>query len=247
MSSPAIGPLLGSGNVADVFEYGEHVLKLYKSPAARAQAFSEAAVTAIVGSHGLPVPAIHSAGNFDGRWGVVMDRAPGIPLAKLVEADRSLVPAGIEDMVRHHLSMHAKAETRLRPLKARLGTNIALATQLDEPLREKLLAGLAGLPDGDRICHGDFHPLNIMGPPGASMIVDWPDATSGPPAADVCRSYVLLKPHAPEVAENYVERYAAAAGLTTAEILAWLPYVAAARLVENVPGETEGLLAMARI
>jgi hypothetical protein len=241
-----IGPLLGSGNIAEVFEYGEHVLKLYKSPAARAEAFAEAATTAIVGSHGLPVPAIHSAGNFGGRWGIVMDRAPGMPLAKIVEADRSLVPAAIDEMVRHHLAMHGKTETRLRPLKARLASNIGRAPQLDEPLRAKLLAGLKTLPDGDRICHGDFHPLNIIGPPGASMIVDWPDATSGPPAADICRSYVLLKPHAPDVAEIYVERYAAEAGLTKAEILLWLPYVAAARLVENVPGEAEGLVAMAR-
>jgi aminoglycoside phosphotransferase (APT) family kinase protein len=143
----------------------------------------------------------------------------------------------LEEMVGLHLRIHAKREARLPSLKVRLGARIDQARQLDEDKRARLLAGLKQLPDGDRLCHGDFHPFNIIGAPGASIVVDWLDATSGPPEADVCRSYVLLAPHMPALAEAYLERYASRSGLGREAILRWLPVVAAARLAEGTPDE----------
>jgi Ser/Thr protein kinase RdoA (MazF antagonist) len=247
MAHGEIGPLLGSGKMAEAFHYGDHVLKLYRDPQARAVAFAEAAILAIVGEHGLPTPAVHEAGHFAGRWGLVMDRVPGQPLAKLAEADPTQIPAVLEAMVQLHLAMHAREETRLSPLKPRLAARIARVPELDERLRAKLLADLARLPDGNRLCHGDFHPFNIIGTPDAAMIVDWPDATSGPPAADVARSYLLMLHGASHaLADAYLDRYLALSELTDPEIRAWLPTIAAARLTENVPQENDRLLALAR-
>jgi len=242
-----IGPLLGSGKMAEAFHYGEHVLKLYRDPGNRSVAFGEAAILAIVGDHGLPTPAVHQAGPYAGRWGLVMDRAPGQPLASLAAADPTLLPAVLEAMVTLHLEIHARSEVRLSPLKPRLAVRLMHGTLLDAALRKNLLSRLAALPDGNRLCHGDFHPFNIIGSPGATMIVDWPDATSGPPAADVARSYLLMRHGAGhDLAEAYVTRYLATSELTDADIRAWLPIIAAARLAENVPEENDRLLELAR-
>jgi Ser/Thr protein kinase RdoA (MazF antagonist) len=146
-------------------------------------------------------------------------------------------------MARLQIAIHGHPGTHLGSLKTRLAANIARMP--DEALRRRLLHGLAALPEGDRLCHGDFHPWNILGPPGREVVVDWLDACAGDPAADVCRSYVLIRPVAPDLAMAYVETYAAAAGESRDRILAWLPFVAAARLAEDVPDETEALLAMA--
>ena len=240
-----IGPLLGGGRVADAYAYGEHVLKLYKDRHARSTVFAEAAILAIVADHPLPAPAVHAAGLYDGRWGLVMSRAPGAPLADVVLADPTSAPEALEAMVAMHLAMHARTEVRLTPMKRRLQGRLAVEPRLDAGARQRRLADLAALPDGDRLCHGDFHPFNIIGSPGAAMIVDWPDATSGPPAADACRSYLLLYPHVPDFAEAYLARYAALSGIGAADILAWLPVLAASRLCENVPEEIEALLPLA--
>jgi Ser/Thr protein kinase RdoA (MazF antagonist) len=244
---PEIGSLLGSGKMAEAFHYGEHVLKLYRNPEARSVAFGEAAILGIVGEHGLPTPAVHEAGHFAGRWGLVMDRVPGRPLATLAAEDPTLVPAALEAMVRLHLAIHAREEIRLSPLKPRLADRIGRAPGLESAHRTALLAKLAELPQGNRLCHGDFHPFNIIGPPGSARVVDWPDATSGPPAADVARSYVLMLHGAgPDLANAYLERYLALSDLAEPDIRTWLPLIAAARLAENVPEETDRLLAMAR-
>ena len=56
---------------------------------------------------------------------------------------------------------------------------------------------------------------------------------------------VLIAPHLPDSASAYVDRYVAASGGAREAILSWLPYVAAARLAEDVPNEADGLMAMA--
>lgn len=42
------------------------------------------------------------------------------------------------------------------------------------------------------VCHGDFHPGNVVMSPGGPMIVDWFDACRGDAAADIARSSLLL-------------------------------------------------------
>ena len=66
--------------------------------------------------------------------------------------------------------------------------------------KKELLDTILDMPDGDRLCHGDFHPLNILGNTFDPLIIDWLDAGRGDPAADVCRSYLLLELHAVEIA-----------------------------------------------
>jgi hypothetical protein len=69
----AIGRLLAAGNVAEVFELGGRVVKLYRRPEAKPAAFREAAVYAAVEAMDLPVPAVRGtrsgAGPCGRRWG----------------------------------------------------------------------------------------------------------------------------------------------------------------------------------
>jgi hypothetical protein len=77
------------------------------------------------------------------------------------------------------------------------------------------------------------------------VIVDWLDACSGNSAADVCRTYVLIHHVAPATAAAYVKTYVRAGGLAPADVLAWLPFVAAARLAEGVADEEDELMRLA--
>jgi len=109
-----------------------------------------------------------------------------------------------------------------------------------------LLNGLRDMPDGDRLCHGDFHPMNVLGKTSQPIVIDWPNACRGDPAGDACRSYLILKLHVDEVARPYLDAYCRVTGVPRQNILEWLPYVAAARLAEDVPGEQHRLLELAR-
>jgi hypothetical protein len=87
----------------------------------------------------------------------------------------------------------------------------------------------------------------VLGVPDRAVIVDWLDAASGDPAADVCRSYILMRHRDQAFAEAYAQLYAKVTESDPKAILRWLPYVAAARLSEDVPDEVEDLLRMVAV
>jgi Ser/Thr protein kinase RdoA (MazF antagonist) len=239
-----LGRSVGSGKDADVFESGEAVVKLFKPGVPKHTAFREAASLAQVEAHGLPVPVVRGVHQIDGRWGIVMSRVEGPPFAESALAHPGDIPALLKAMVLLHARIHACQPVFLGSMKARLLTNIRRAALLDEGQQSELLAELARLPDGDRLCHGDFHPWNVLGTIDRPSIIDWTSASKGSPAADVCRSYVLMNPSVPALAQAYVEAYAELSGESIDEIFKWLRVVAAARLGEGVADEADGLLAM---
>jgi hypothetical protein len=163
--------------------------------------------------------------------------------AERMREDLSLIPECLLALAR----LHARIHSQLGCLKSRLATRIAGTGLLNEPLKQILLGRLADMPDGDRLRHGDFHPINVSGQNSQPMVIDWPDACCGNPAADVCCSYLLLKLYAEDIAEPYLDAYCSIDNTPRAEIFDWLPYVAAARLAEDVPDDWARLLEIVRV
>jgi len=190
--------------VAEVFEWGPRVMKLYRSAAAKPTVFREAGNHGAVEALGLPVPAIWSVQQIGGRWGIVFERVRG---ASFAEQMPPALPHYLEILARLQARIHEHQADEFHSLKVRLATRIARAKRLDEPRKQLLLGRLAEMPEGDRLCHGDFHPINVLGDASQPVVIDWPDASRGDPAADVCRSYLLLRLHAQDIAEPYLDAY----------------------------------------
>jgi Phosphotransferase enzyme family len=159
----ALGRSLATGNTAEIFEWGSRVMKLYKSPAAKPAAFREAATSAAVEALGLPVPKVWDVHNVGGRWGLVFDRVTQKSFAEQMRGKMNDVPRYLECMVQLHIRIHSHKAIRFSELKVTLAANIAASLPLDKPRKQELLDAIVDLPDGDRLCHGDFHPLNILG------------------------------------------------------------------------------------
>jgi hypothetical protein len=237
-----VGPLLAVGNVAEIFEWGSRIVKLYKSTAAKPAAFREAAIHAAAEAMGLPVSRVWSVQEVGGRWGLVFDRVKQVSFAEQMLNNPDDVPRYLECMVRLHMRIHAQRAVQFAGLNVRLVANIAATKLLDKRRKRDLLGRIADMPDSDRLCRGDFHPMKILGDVSQPVVIDWPDARRGDPAADVCRSYLLMKLHAAEIATTYLDAYCRTTGMARQVVLSWLPYVAAAKLAEEVPSELDGLL-----
>lgn len=243
-ASPALGRRLGSGKEAEVFAFGEAVIKLYKAGVPKRAVFREAAALAQAEALDLPAPSVGGVRQIDDRWGIVMSRVDGRSFAESIVAQPTDKEAYLKAMALLHCRIHACQAVFSGSLKARLEADICRAAALSEGQRRRLLEELGALPDGDRLCHGDFHPWNVLGSPSQASVIDWMAASRGTPAADVCRSYVLIRSIAPDLASSYVEAYAQVARERREDIFKWLSVVAAARLAEGVPDEANGLMAM---
>lgn len=70
-----------------------------------------------------------------------------------------------------------------------------------------------GRVPGDRILHRDLHPENVMLTARGPVVIDWHNATEGPPDVDVCLTVIILAQVAADPAQPYS---AAAAEFVTA-------------------------------
>jgi hypothetical protein len=133
--------------------------------------------------------------------------------------------------------------------RSKLDHRIRHIESLPGSLRTALLDRLASLPDGEAICHGDFHPGNVLVTPQGDAVIDWIDASRGNPLADVARtSIIFLGATATKQIPNvfikmfmntfhaaYVREYFRLRPHGMDEYRRWLPIVAAARLTEGMP------------
>jgi aminoglycoside phosphotransferase (APT) family kinase protein len=234
------GSLLGVGRVAKVYRRGDTVLKLYDDAGSKASAFREAANLAAIEPLGLPAPRVLGVEMQGTRWGVAMTLAEGESFGEAMKRDPTLAGPLLAAAAELHRRIHACLAPPMARLVDRLERDIRSADAIDDIRRARLLRDLRRMPDGDRLCHGDFHPFNVIGSPENAVVVDWLDARRGPPAADLCRSWLLMHLYDPALARDYLAAY----GLGTGAIGPWLPFIAAARLAEGVEGEVETLLGL---
>src|SRR6516162_5148919 len=115
--SETIGRLLAAGNVAEVFEWGSRVVKLYRSPARKPTAFREAAIHAAVEAMALPVPTVWGVLKVGGRWGIVFDRVKERSFAERMREDPSAIPECLQGLVRLHARIHTHAADQFGSLK----------------------------------------------------------------------------------------------------------------------------------
>jgi aminoglycoside phosphotransferase (APT) family kinase protein len=130
-----------------------------------------------------------------------------------------------------------------------------------ERAKAAALARLGELPEDDRLCHGDFHPDNIIMSRRGPVIIDWSDATKGNPAADVARTRLLISVGAPvegrisgwlaklarkRVLSLYTKLYLARSSISSESIEAWQLPVALTRMTEDIPGERDQLIAIVK-
>ena len=167
-------------------------------------------------------------------------------------------------MARAHAQMHeVVAPATLPSLKDNLRARIESAAPLPDELRGDVLRVLDELPDGDRLCHGDLHPGNMLGTLKAPAIIDWGDASRGEPLGDVVRTALLLRVGVPPpgspltlrmlapvgggvASMRYVAHYRRARPIDTTLFARWRLVRAAARLNEGIVEENPRLLKIVR-
>jgi Phosphotransferase enzyme family len=259
-----LGPKLGAGREADVHAWGgDAVVKLYRPGFGGHR--SEAMALAKLDGLGI-APRLIEVVDLEGRTGLVLERLGGLDMLVLLQREpwRVLGLAGAlggAQLAVHRVSAPADLPDIRQILAGRIGDAV-LAPQL----RDFALRVLDRLPDGDRLCHGDYHPGNVLVAADRVGVIDWANAARGVPEADHARTVLLLRwadplPGTPLIsralmaagrsafARRYARTYTRGADGPLRQMDAWLVVHAAARLSEGIDIEQPtltGLLDRAR-
>jgi Ser/Thr protein kinase RdoA (MazF antagonist) len=257
--------LLAAGREADVFVHGDTtVLKLWRDPGYAGRPRTEAAALRALEAAGHLAPRAIDVVTVDGRPGLVLERVDGTDLLERLGSRPLDVFAVGRVMGDVHAAMHdCAAPVELPALRDVLRERITAAGALPEELRAPALGLLDTLPDGDRLCHGDLHPGNMLGTLSAPVVIDWADAARGDPVADVARTAVIHRvavppPGAPRTVraltragrrilrDRYLAAYRGHRPVDPASFDRWEVVRAAARCWEPVPDEHVALVRFVR-
>ena len=262
------GQLIGAGRTADVFAWGDNqVLKLYQDWMPAVAIEREFAITRLARAAGLPVPAAEEMLHIDGRLGIVFERIPGTSLLKILAARPWRLISTSRLLADYHARMHACSLPPEAPgQREQIEQGIAWAKDLSETEKQSILAVLARLPDANALCHGDFHPDNILITGHGPVIIDWMTGRRGHPLADVARTILIIQTGSlpPGISSAmrllidasrswlvtiYLAHYRHIHSASRAEIDAWSLPLLAARLfeVENYPMEKQLILKRIRV
>lgn len=245
--------VVGRGYCADVYEWGDgRVLKLFHARYDRAKAEREYAVTRAVHAAGLPAPAAFEVAEVGGRWGVVLERVDGPSLLEAVQTRPWTLFAAARRLAGLHAELHRlPAPAELPSQRDRIAARIEECPDRSAEQKESARRQLAELPDGGAVCHGDFHPANVLLAPRGPVVIDWGAATRGHPLGDVACTVRLMEaaklppwspPHArlllacfrSLLLRTYLNRYLRLRGGTRSEVEAWrLPTDVAAGVARN--------------
>jgi Ser/Thr protein kinase RdoA (MazF antagonist) len=251
---------VAEGREAEMFAWENGtILRLLRPGFDPASLENEVRALKIARQCGVPVPRAGERVSVDGRAGVILERIEGTDL--LTELGRApwtvLRAARICGSVQARTHGCRLGDGALPTLRSKL------ERQLTSPLVPAELAQIAKklldtLPDGDALCHYDFHPANVMRSPKGPVVIDWPNATRGAPEADVARTLLLLGAGEPlsylplmrvltKIGRGlfiwlYVGSYKRVRPLDKQQVRRWALPITVARLAEDIVEERPRLL-----
>lgn len=253
--------MLGQGNTAEVYAYeADKVLKLFREGMDKAAVLREYDISKFINRQIENAPKAISFVEVGTRYGIIYEKIIGENLLEMMLASDEKTRQFAKQFVSIQENIHARKVSGyvLPTVKTKLANDIRCTTELSDDEKYKLLRYIKTLPDGNSLCHFDFHPGNIILRENTPIVIDWMTACYGDSCADVARTMLLLKYGEminvkPEVRLSikaiqdsvltcYTKRYLETTGKGRADIEKWMAPVAAARLCEWLTDNEKSLL-----
>jgi len=199
------------------------IVRLLPSADRAAQAAREATVQGWCADRCYAAPRVLAVLGPDEGLGLptqIMERAPGVTMLDAVSAKPWRAYRLVDQLAGLALSLHAlstddwpeAAVPGATLVDQRLGLPRRVVAELDRPELVAALRRAEGLSETAMagthvVCHGDFHPLNVVVDGERASVIDWTDAGLGPREADVART-ILIFHIAAIAAGSAIERFA---------------------------------------
>lgn len=262
MNTASLATPIARGRTADVYPWGDgQILKLYQDWCPPNWVEHESRVARLLFEAGIPTPAAGDIVSVDGRRGILYERVEGMSMLDDMRRRPWLLLRHARALAELQAQFHRLSIPGLHSYRDGLANSIRQAPGLPEALRARALSALAGLPDEKNLCHGDFHPGNVLVTRRGAVVIDWMTASLGSRWADVARTSLILSIGAKAAGDMlnplirllsglfhraYLAHYHTLAPGGQAELARWQPIIAAARLNERIEPEREALLQIAR-
>lgn len=181
--------VLGKGNTAEIIDQGNgKVCKLFYAGYPYNSVELEYNNAKIMQTIGIPVPKVYEIVNIEGRSGIIYEKLEGQSVLEklLQDGDMNFLVNQMVDLHKEILKHHT---CEVMPYKEFLKLCIGKKTELNVDIYNEI----ESLPEGDYLCHGDYHPGNVWIDANERVLaIDFMNVCCGPWQYDVARTYVLI-------------------------------------------------------
>ena len=254
--------LLAEGAQARVYHYGDDkVLRVIRCSEDETLVKNEIAVIGALRGAGVLVPKTYEYMQIGDHPAIMSEKIKGISLMEYLNRHLLRIVQVGRWLGELHLQLAAAAsEVALQPGRARARYIVNQSEWLDESRMDFVLSLIDGLPDGSDLCHGDFHPGNILRQGDQNYIIDWVGVNRGDLLSDAANTYLLMnntpilpgvgsvrfalmRLMGPLLSRGYMGALGRGRPIDTGVFSQWLVVKAAERTVHGTPGEKERLAA----
>ena len=252
-----LGQPIAQGRTAEIFAWGEgRVLKLFRAGFSHESCNYEYTIARAIHRSGVPAPAAFEQIDVDGRSGIIYEHLEGGTLLRVLSEHPERWQEIAHAMADLHLQIHQRTAAGLSRWRDKFHAALDHA-QLSDAQKAAIRQHTAALPDDDKVCHGDFHPDNIVMTPAGLRAIDWNNAFAGNPLADIAWTSLLFRiaeaPSGSEAVVAAIQQMRATfldaylqrrLGIDRDALNAWLLPTTVLRLGDNIGEERATLLRM---
>lgn len=269
-----LGSKIGEGGCAEVFEWedGSKIVKLAKPNTSTAALQAELHHCRIAWGCGLPVPQPFELVDIEGRSGIVFERIYGESIMtrfvdSVIKQSKRQQTSNVSDdfgdiriTARLLYQIHLHSVSKMPNQRESIKHDIRRAQYLPEADKAAVIAQLDQLPIKQQLCHGDPNPGNILLRDNDAVIIDWNNASTGNPEADLAEYIIMIRhavlpshlPFEAGIALNaareaiiriFIDEYERLSGIGYADIEPWIAPIAARKLsADGISEEEKNLL-----
>lgn len=198
------GKIIGTGATATVYEWKKgKVLKLFYQGYAKEDVEREFYNAKSISGMNFATPKVYEIISYEERMGIIYGRVEGESLLEWVIRTRDVQGCALH-MAKLHKAIVQNRIMAVPDYKEFLKSNILNVPTAKTKEQEAALQMLDILSNGDTLCHGDFHPGNILISNGHTTVIDFMNVCRGDFLYDVARTVFLVEytPVSTELADS---------------------------------------------
>lgn len=188
-----MGKIIGVGNTATVYEWEEgRVLKLFYQGYPEKSIEKEFHNAMAIRNMDFAKPKVHEIIYCEDRVGIIYDRVEGESLLDWVMKTGDVQKCAVYMAKLHKMIIKNKIKN-VPSYKEFLKFHISNILSVDLNKQEEALQIIDRLHGGNALCHGDFHPGNILVSNENTIVIDFMNVCHGDFLYDVARTVFLIE------------------------------------------------------
>lgn len=191
--------MIAQGGEAEIYDIGdEKILRVMRKQNGKKFEYENKLFQTLIDNN-ISVPYVYEYLVIDGRSAEIMQKITGDTMLSQFKKQPLKITSEIKRMAKMHMQiLDINSDCGLNSIEDIIHYFTTVTPLIEKKLIDFTLKIFEELPHDKHLCHGDFHPGNIMLQDEKYYIIDWSGAYLSNFVSDIAHTYLLMK-HIPEI------------------------------------------------